>query len=56
MRKIFIFLIILSFLSGCQSAKDALTMKKKKSGDEFLVEKKKPPCFTSKLWRVANTN
>ena len=42
MRKIFIFLIILSFLSWCQSAKDALTMKKKKSGDEFLVEKKSP--------------
>ena len=27
---------------SCQSAKDALTLKKKSSGDEFLVEKKSP--------------
>ena len=40
-----IFLIILTatlFLSACQSAKDAMTLKKKSSGDEFLVEKKSP--------------
>jgi hypothetical protein len=29
-------------LSSCQSAKDALTLKKKPSRDEFLVEKKSP--------------
>ncbi len=42
MKKIFYLFIILSFLSGCQSAKDALTLKKKSSSDEFLVEKKSP--------------
>ena len=30
------------FLSSCQSAKDAFTLKKKSSADEFLVEKKSP--------------
>ena len=35
-------LLILFFLTGCQSVKENLTMKKKKSADEFLVEKKKP--------------
>ena len=33
---------MLSFLNACQSAKDALTLKKKESSDEFLVEKKSP--------------
>ena len=42
MKKIFFLFIILSFLSGCQSAKDAFTLKKKSSSDEFLVEKKSP--------------
>tara|TARA_B100000902_G_C26645507_1_gene591202 strand:+ start:33 stop:341 length:309 start_codon:yes stop_codon:yes gene_type:complete len=35
-------LIILFFLTSCQSAKDALTLKKKDSADEFLIEKKNP--------------
>ena len=35
-------LLILFFLTGCQSVKENLTMKKKKSADEFLVEKKNP--------------
>ena len=42
MKKIIIFLIALFFLPSCQSAKDALTLKKKTSADEFLVEKKSP--------------
>ena len=42
MKKFLIFILILFFLNACQSAKDALTLKKKASGDEFLVEKKSP--------------
>ncbi len=42
MKKIFFLFLTLSFLVGCQSAKDALTLKKKNSSDEFLVEKKSP--------------
>ena len=41
MKKLILFLIILSFFNACQSAKDALTLKKS-SADEFLVEKKSP--------------
>tara|TARA_Y100001935_G_scaffold253545_1_gene259980 strand:- start:52 stop:354 length:303 start_codon:yes stop_codon:yes gene_type:complete len=41
MKYFLIFFLLLS-LSSCQSAKDALTLKKKPSGDEFLVEKKSP--------------
>jgi len=42
MKKFLIFISILCLLNACQSAKDALTLKKKNSGDEFLVEKKSP--------------
>jgi len=42
MKKFLFFFILFGFLSGCQSAKDALTLKKKESSDEFLVEKKSP--------------
>ncbi len=42
MKKILLIFIILNFLTGCQSAKDALTLKKKPSSDEFLVQKKSP--------------
>ena len=42
MNKFFLALIILFLVSSCQSAKDALTLKKKSSSDEFLVEKKSP--------------
>jgi len=42
MSKIFIIFIIIISLTSCQSAKDALTLKKKPSADEFLVEKKSP--------------
>ena len=42
MNKIYFLFFIALMLSSCQSAKDALTLKKKPSGDEFLVEKKNP--------------
>ena len=41
MMKIFLLLSILIF-SECTSVKDSLTLKKKSSADEFLVEKKNP--------------
>ncbi len=42
MIKFFLAVSTLFFLISCQSAKDAFTLKKKPSGDEFLVEKKSP--------------
>ena len=42
MKFIYTLLTILIFLPACQTAKDVLTLKKKDSGDEFLVEKKNP--------------
>ena len=42
MKKIILILSLSLYLTACQSAKDALTLKKKNSGDEFLVEKKNP--------------
>ena len=42
MKNFFYLLIIFSTLVACQSTKDALTLKKKSSSDEFLVEKKSP--------------
>ena len=42
MKKITILFITLFFLASCQSTKDAFTLKKKSSTDEFLVEKKNP--------------
>src|SRR6056300_1149238 len=42
MSKIFIIFIIIISLTSCQSAKNALTLKKKSNADEFLVEKKSP--------------
>tara|TARA_B100001093_G_C26075102_1_gene696234 strand:+ start:119 stop:433 length:315 start_codon:yes stop_codon:yes gene_type:complete len=42
MNKIFLIIILLVFLNACQSAKDALTLKKKPASDEFLVQKKSP--------------
>ena len=42
MIKIFLFFVLLNFLAACQSTKDAFTLKKKNSGDEFLIEKKSP--------------
>ena len=42
MKFFLILLFAFFYLSACQSAKDALTLQKKPSGDEFLVEKKNP--------------
>jgi len=42
MIKIFILFCISIITISCQSAKDALTLKKKNNTDEFLVEKKNP--------------
>ena len=42
MNKNYFFLIILIFLSSCQSVKDELTGKKYEDSDEFLVIKKNP--------------
>ena len=42
MKKVIILLIFSFALTSCQSAKDAFTLKKKSSTDEFLVEKKNP--------------
>ena len=42
MKNIIKISIILLLLTSCQSAKDALTLQKKNSTDEFLVEKKNP--------------
>ena len=42
MKIVFRVIIISFFLASCQTAKDAFTLKKKSSTDEFLVEKKAP--------------
>ena len=42
MKKFIIYLLILNFLSACQSAREGFTLKKKDDSDEFLVEKKSP--------------
>ena len=42
LNKFLIYILIFIILSGCQNVKDTLSMKKKKSYDEFLIEKKNP--------------
>ena len=42
MKKILLNFIILSFLIGCNSVKEGLTLQKKDNEDEFLVKKKNP--------------
>ena len=42
MKKVIKIIIISFILTSCQAAKDTLTLKKKPSGDEFLVEKESP--------------
>ena len=46
MKKFIIYLLILNFLSACQTARDGFTLKKKNESDEFLVEKKSPLVMT----------
>jgi len=42
MKKILPIIIFLLILTSCQSAKDAFSLQKRNSTDEFLVEKKSP--------------
>ncbi len=42
MKKFFIYILFLSLLTACQSAKEGFSLKKKNNSDEFLVEKKNP--------------
>ena len=42
MKKFILLLIISLFFTSCQSTKDAFTLKKKSTADEFMVEKKNP--------------
>ena len=42
MKKVLPTIIILLILTSCQSAKDAFSLQKRNSTDEFLVEKKSP--------------
>tara|TARA_Y100001970_G_scaffold242299_1_gene306614 strand:- start:134 stop:442 length:309 start_codon:yes stop_codon:yes gene_type:complete len=42
MKKFILLLIVSLFFTSCQSTKDAFTLKKKSTADEFLVEKKNP--------------
>tara|TARA_B100000767_G_scaffold221310_1_gene209768 strand:- start:368 stop:676 length:309 start_codon:yes stop_codon:yes gene_type:complete len=41
-RLILLNLLLLCFLSACESARDGFSLKKKDNSDEFLVEKKSP--------------
>ncbi len=40
--KLLVFLFLLFFVTACQSVKNTLSMKKEKTTDEFLIEKKNP--------------
>ena len=40
MKNLLLIFVLLSFLAGCNSVKDGLTLKKKSGADEFLVKKK----------------
>ena len=42
MKKLIIYLFLLTFLSACQATREGFTLKKKDNSDEFLVEKKSP--------------
>ena len=42
MKKVISIIIVSLVLTSCQSAKDAFSLKKRNSTDEFLVEKKSP--------------
>ena len=42
LKKLFLSLIVIFILSSCQSIRDNLSMKKKDSVDEFLIQKKNP--------------
>jgi len=42
MKKFIILLLLLNLSSGCETARDSFSLKKKDNSDEFLVEKKNP--------------
>ncbi len=42
MKKFFIYIFILGYLTACESAREGFTLKKRDNSDEFLVEKKNP--------------
>ena len=42
MRKIFLLFLLFNYVVACQSTKDALTLQKKNTTDEFMIEKKSP--------------
>ena len=52
MIKIVKIIIITLILTSCQSAKEALTLKKKSNADEFLVEKKKSFSNAPEVWTI----
>ena len=52
MKKIVKIIIITLILTSCQSAKEALTLKKKSNADEFLVEKKNPLVMPPKFGQL----
>ena len=59
MKKILLLIFLIVFIASCKCAKDAFTLKKKASGDEFLVEKKSPlvmPPDYGKLPMPSNDN
>jgi hypothetical protein len=41
-KKIFLLFVLITILPACESVKDSLSLKKKNSVDEFLIEKKNP--------------
>ena len=42
LKKLFLYFVMIFILSSCQSVRESLSMKKKESVDEFLIEKKNP--------------
>ena len=59
LKKFFLFFVMIFIFSSCQGIRDNLSMKKKDSVDEFLIEKKNPlvvPPEFSKLPVPKNQN
>tara|TARA_A100001234_G_scaffold18859_1_gene15047 strand:+ start:456 stop:764 length:309 start_codon:yes stop_codon:yes gene_type:complete len=56
MKKFVTVLISLFFLTCCQSTKDAFSLKKKSSTDEFLVEKKSPLVLPPNFGKLPTPN
>ena len=42
LKKLFLFFVTIFILSSCQGIRESLSIKKKDSVDEFLIEKKNP--------------